>query len=41
MSGKEVAEKIRYSMGRNETETDLVLVDKNNRRYLKDVKEIP
>ena len=28
-------------MGRNETEIDFVLVGKNNKKYLKDVKTIP
>ena len=28
-------------MGGNETEIDFVLVDKNNRKHLKDVKAIP
>ena len=32
--------KITYSMSRNETEIDFVLVGKNNREYLKDVKAI-
>ena len=32
--------KITYSMGGNETEIDFVLVGKNNRKYLKDVKAI-
>ena len=32
--------KITYSMGGNDTEIDFVLVGKNNRKYLKDVKAI-
>ena len=28
-------------VGRNETEIDIALVGKNNRKYLKDVKTIP
>ena len=32
---------ITYSIGRNETEIDFVLVGKNNKKYLKDVKVIP
>ena len=30
-----------FSMGGNETEIDFVLVGKNNRKYLQDVKAIP
>ena len=33
--------KITNGMGENETEIDFVLVGKNNREYLKDVKAIP
>ena len=34
--------KVTYSsMGENETEIDFVLVGKNNRKYLKNVKDIP
>ena len=33
-----MAEKNNISMCGNETEIDFVLVDKNNRKYLKDVK---
>ena len=33
--------KITYSMGRNETEIDFVLVGKNNRKYVNDLKTIP
>ena len=33
--------KITYSMSGNETEIDFVLVGKNNRKYVKDVKAIP
>ena len=33
--------KITYNMGKNETEVDFVLIGKNNRKYLKDVKAIP
>ena len=33
--------KITYSMGGNETEADFVLVGKNNKKYLKDMKVIP
>ena len=32
--------KIAYSMGGNEIEIDFVLVDKNNRKYLKEVRAI-
>ena len=38
---KKEQSKIAYSMGGNETEVDFVLVGKNNRKYLKDVKTIP
>ena len=38
---KKEQKKITYSMGGNETEIDFVLVDKNNKKYLKDVKAIP
>ena len=37
---KKEQRKIAYSMGGNETEIDFVLVSKNNRKYLKDVKAI-
>ena len=33
--------KITYSMSGNETKIDFVLVGKNNRKYLKDMKNIP
>ena len=33
--------KITYSMDRNKTEIDFVLIAKNNRKYSKDVKAIP
>ena len=35
---KKEQRKITYSMGGNETEIDFVLVDKSNRKYLKDTK---
>ena len=38
---KKEQRKITYSMSGNETETDCVLVDKNNRKHLKDEKAIP
>ena len=38
---KKEERKITYSMGGNETDIDFVLVGKNNRKYLKDVKAIP
>ena len=38
---KKEQRKITYSMGRNETESDFVLVSKSNKKYLKDVKAIP
>ena len=38
---KKEQRKITYSMGGNETEFDFVLVGKNNRKYLRDVKAIP
>ena len=38
---KKEQRKITYSMIRNETEIDFVLVGRNNRKYLKDVKAIP
>ena len=37
---KKEQRKITYSMGRNETEINFVLVSKNNRKYLKDMKAI-
>ena len=37
---KKEQRKIAYSMGGNEIEIDFVLVDKNNRKYLKDVRAI-
>ena len=33
--------KVTYSVGGNETEIDFVLVGKNHRKYLKDVKVLP
>ena len=41
MLEKKELRKIRYSMGGNETEIDFVLVGKNNKLYLKDMKAIP
>ena len=38
---KKEQKKITYGMGGNKTEIDFVLVSKNNRKYLKDVKAIP
>ena len=38
---KKEQRKIAYSMGGNETEIDFVLVSKNDKKYLKDVKAIP
>ena len=38
---KKEQRKITYSMGGNKTEIDFVLVGKNNRKYLKNVKAIP
>ena len=38
---KKEQRKITYSMGGNETEIDFVLVAKNNRKYLKEMKTIP
>ena len=38
---KKEQRKITYSMSRNETEIDSVLVGKNNKVYLEDVKAIP
>ena len=38
---KKEQRKITYCMGGNETEIDFVLVGKNNRKYLKEVKAIP
>ena len=38
---KKEHKKITYNMGGNKTEIDFVLVGKNNRKYLKDVKAIP
>ena len=38
---KKEQRKTTYSMGENETEIDFVLIGKNNRKYLKDVKAIP
>ena len=38
---KKEQRKITYSMGRNETEIDFVLVGKNNRKYVNDLKAIP
>ena len=38
---KKEQRKIKYSMSGNETEIDIVLVGKINRKYLKDVKAIP
>ena len=37
---KKEQRKIAYNMGGNETEIDFVMVDKNNRKYLKDVRAI-
>ena len=39
--GKEEKRKVTYSAGGNESEIDLVLVGKGNRKYLRDVKVIP
>ena len=38
---KKEQRKITYSMGGNKTEINFVLVSKNNRKYLEDVKAIP
>ena len=38
---KKEKRKITYSMSRNETGIDLVLVGRKNRTYLKDLKAIP
>ena len=38
---KKEQRKITYSMGGNETDIDLALVGKNNKKYLKDMKSFP
>ena len=38
---KKEQRKITYSMGGNETEIDFVLIGKNNRKCLEDVKAVP
>jgi len=41
MVQKKKKKKITFNAGGNETEIDFVLVGKNNRKYVRDVKVIP